>query len=72
MKEIREDERTAHRIERCSSIASRPITLLGSAAHPMLRHAGQGAAQALEDAVALGLALRGPMMLRSRYDSTNA
>jgi 2-polyprenyl-6-methoxyphenol hydroxylase-like FAD-dependent oxidoreductase len=27
--------------------------LLGDAAHPMLPHAGQGAAQALEDAVAL-------------------
>ena len=35
-----------------------PITLLGDAAHPMLPHAGQGAAQAIEDAVALGLALR--------------
>jgi 2-polyprenyl-6-methoxyphenol hydroxylase-like FAD-dependent oxidoreductase len=33
------------------------ITLLGDAAHPMLPHAGQGAAQALEDAVALGQAL---------------
>jgi len=33
------------------------VTLLGDAAHPMLPHAGQGAAQALEDAVALGLAL---------------
>lgn len=32
-------------------------TLLGDAAHPMLPHTGQGAAQALEDAVALGLAL---------------
>jgi 2-polyprenyl-6-methoxyphenol hydroxylase-like FAD-dependent oxidoreductase len=33
------------------------VTLLGDAAHPMLPHAGQGAAQALEDAVALGQAL---------------
>jgi 2-polyprenyl-6-methoxyphenol hydroxylase-like FAD-dependent oxidoreductase len=32
-------------------------TLLGDAAHPMRPHTGQGAAQALEDAVALGLAL---------------
>jgi len=34
-----------------------PVTLLGDAAHPMLPHAGQGAAQALEDAVALGAVL---------------
>lgn len=33
------------------------MTLLGDAAHPMLPHTGQGAAQALEDAVALGLVL---------------
>jgi 2-polyprenyl-6-methoxyphenol hydroxylase-like FAD-dependent oxidoreductase len=33
------------------------VTLLGDAAHPMLPHTGQGAAQALEDAVGLGLAL---------------
>ena len=35
------------------------VTLLGDAAHPMLPHTGQGAAQALEDAVALALALDG-------------
>jgi salicylate hydroxylase len=33
------------------------ITLLGDAAHPMLQYLAQGAAQALEDAVALGSAL---------------
>ena len=36
------------------------ITLLGDAAHPMLPHTGQGAAQSLEDAVALGLVLGPP------------
>lgn len=35
-----------------------PVTLLGDAAHPMLPFTGQGAAQALEDAVGLGRALR--------------
>jgi salicylate hydroxylase len=35
------------------------VTLLGDAAHPMLPHTGQGAAQAIEDGVALGLALAG-------------
>ncbi|HYN06423.1 MAG TPA: FAD-dependent monooxygenase [Vicinamibacterales bacterium] len=37
-----------------------PVTLLGDAAHPMLPHTGQGAAQALEDAVALGRVLSRP------------
>jgi len=37
-----------------------PVTLLGDAAHPMLPQTGQGAAQALEDAVALGEALADP------------
>jgi 2-polyprenyl-6-methoxyphenol hydroxylase-like FAD-dependent oxidoreductase len=35
------------------------VTLLGDAAHPVLPHTAQGAALALEDAVALALALRG-------------
>ena len=35
------------------------VTLLGDAAHPVLPHTAQGAALALEDAVALGLALTG-------------
>ena len=34
------------------------VTLVGDAAHPMLPFTGQGAAQALEDAVALGRVLR--------------
>lgn len=34
------------------------IALLGDAAHPMLQYLAQGAGQALEDAVALGAALR--------------
>ena len=35
------------------------VTLLGDAAHPVLPHTGQGAAQAIVDAVALGNASRG-------------
>jgi 2-polyprenyl-6-methoxyphenol hydroxylase-like FAD-dependent oxidoreductase len=35
------------------------VTLLGDAAHPVLPHTGQGAAQAIVDAVALGEALTG-------------
>jgi 2-polyprenyl-6-methoxyphenol hydroxylase-like FAD-dependent oxidoreductase len=35
------------------------VTLLGDAAHPMKPNIGQGAAQALEDAVVLGLCLAG-------------
>ena len=33
------------------------VTLLGDAAHPVLPHTGQGAAQAMVDAVALGRVL---------------
>jgi 2-polyprenyl-6-methoxyphenol hydroxylase-like FAD-dependent oxidoreductase len=35
------------------------VTLIGDAAHPMLPHTGQGAAQAIVDAVTLGRMLRG-------------
>jgi len=35
------------------------VTLLGDAAHPVLPHTGQGAAQAMADAVTLGKALTG-------------
>jgi 2-polyprenyl-6-methoxyphenol hydroxylase-like FAD-dependent oxidoreductase len=35
------------------------VTLLGDAAHPLLPQTGQGAAQAMVDAVTLGRALRG-------------
>ena len=57
------------------SWGSGPVTLLGDAAHPMLPHAGQGAAQALEDAVALGLTLRGgddPASALRRYERVRA
>ena len=52
-----------------------PVTLLGDAAHPMLPHTGQGAAQALEDAVALGLALatdEPPSTALRRYERVRA
>jgi 2-polyprenyl-6-methoxyphenol hydroxylase-like FAD-dependent oxidoreductase len=51
------------------------VTLLGDAAHPMLPHAGQGAAQALEDAVALGRVLQGdgdPQPALRRYERLRA
>jgi 2-polyprenyl-6-methoxyphenol hydroxylase-like FAD-dependent oxidoreductase len=49
------------------------VTLVGDAAHPMLPHTGQGAAQALEDAVALGRAVSGPGSIEEqlrRYEET--
>jgi 2-polyprenyl-6-methoxyphenol hydroxylase-like FAD-dependent oxidoreductase len=54
---------------------SRRVTLLGDAAHPVLPHTAQGAALALEDAVALGLALENgddlPAALR-RYEAVRS
>jgi 2-polyprenyl-6-methoxyphenol hydroxylase-like FAD-dependent oxidoreductase len=52
-----------------------PVTLLGDAAHPMLPHTGQGAAQALEDAVGLGRALREtaePIAALRRYEDVRS
>jgi 2-polyprenyl-6-methoxyphenol hydroxylase-like FAD-dependent oxidoreductase len=43
-----------------------PVPLLGDAAHHMLPHAGQGAAQALEDAVALARVLRPGVSVEER------
>jgi 2-polyprenyl-6-methoxyphenol hydroxylase-like FAD-dependent oxidoreductase len=51
------------------------VTLLGDAAHPVLPHTAQGAALALEDAVALGLALRharDPIAALRRYEGVRA
>ena len=42
------------------------VTLLGDAAHPVLPHTGQGAAQAMVDAVALGQALAKNVERRGR------
>lgn len=44
------------------------VTLLGDAAHPMLPHHGQGAGQALEDAVALAHFLDGTPESLRRYE----
>ena len=52
-----------------------PVTLLGDAAHPMLPHTGQGAAQALEDAVGLGRALKDaidPNAALRRYEAVRS
>jgi 2-polyprenyl-6-methoxyphenol hydroxylase-like FAD-dependent oxidoreductase len=51
------------------------VTLLGDAAHPVLPHTAQGAALALEDAVALGLALApegDPAAALRRYESVRS
>lgn len=51
------------------------VTLLGDAAHPVLPHTAQGAALALEDAVALGLAVRNtadPIAALRRYERVRA
>jgi 2-polyprenyl-6-methoxyphenol hydroxylase-like FAD-dependent oxidoreductase len=52
----------------------RRVTLLGDAAHPVMPHTGQGAAQALEDAVALGLALQNGDIERAlrRYEDVRS
>jgi 2-polyprenyl-6-methoxyphenol hydroxylase-like FAD-dependent oxidoreductase len=52
-----------------------PVTLLGDAAHPMLPHTGQGAAQTLEDAVGLGRVMKAtadPIAALRRYEHVRA
>jgi 2-polyprenyl-6-methoxyphenol hydroxylase-like FAD-dependent oxidoreductase len=49
-----------YRREPIAAWGSGRVTLLGDAAHPVLPHTAQGAALALEDAVAIGLALGRP------------
>lgn len=44
------------------------VTLVGDAAHPMTPNAGQGACQALEDAIALGESLARAPDLRAAFD----
>lgn len=51
------------------------VSLLGDAAHPVLPHTAQGAALALEDAVALGLALApagDPVAALRRYEAVRS
>lgn len=51
------------------------VTILGDAAHPMLPHTGQGAAQALEDAAGLGRVMtrgRDPVAALRRYEEVRA
>ncbi len=63
------------RSEPLSQWGSGRVTLVGDAAHPVMPHTGQGAAQALEDAVALGLVLRGAGSVENalrRYERVRA
>ena len=48
------------------------VTLLGDATHPMTPNLGQGACQAIEDAVVLKRVSQAPSILTSRYVNTNS
>ena len=55
------------------ALVAGPVTLLGDAAHPMLPFLAQGAAQAIEDAAALGDAVRDhPLDLAAAFQAYEA
>ena len=54
------------------SWGSGPVTLLGDAAHPMLPQTGQGAAQAIVDAVTLGRMLAADVNIEQTLRASEA
>ena len=66
--------RTRSTTGRRSALERRPVALAGDAAHPMLPNLGQGAGQAIEDAVVLGEELAGSDVVAAleRYGARRA